>query len=184
MSILISDTSTAGSAASLQHANPSVPQPGTQIRKTSHKAAEQKRRDSLKSTFDDLRVLLPPIPLTSDENFPDERILPGALPPRGPPKTGGEGPNKGVSKLQLLMCGNEYIRQLKARIDRRDEEIAKLRREVLRLRMLAGEEASRGGGEDDLDLEKDLDAEQDTTFGAGFRRGSSIAADDEVDDDG
>ncbi|GLB42027.1 hypothetical protein LshimejAT787_1100420 [Lyophyllum shimeji] len=36
--------------------------PGVQVRKTSHKAAEQKRRDSLKTTFDDLRVLLPPSP--------------------------------------------------------------------------------------------------------------------------
>jgi hypothetical protein len=152
----------------------------TQVRKTSHKAAEQKRRDSLKTTFDDLRVLLPPIPLPSDENFPDERILPGALPPRGPPKAGGEGPNKGVSKLQLLMCGNDYIRQLKGRVERRDEEIYRLRREIVRLRQLLGDEAMNAM--EGVDLERDLDANE--PFGAGFGRGGSVVVDDEGDEDG
>lgn len=70
-----------------------------------------------------------------DEVIPVRGPLPpGALPPRGPPKAGGEGPNKGVSKLQLLICGNQYIRTLKGRVDRRDGEIARLRREVGRLR--------------------------------------------------
>lgn len=122
----------------------------------SHKDAEQKRRDSLKTAYDDLRTLLPPIPLPSDENFPDEPILPGALPPRGPPKAGGDGPNKGVSKLQLLRCGNDYIRRLKDRVDRRDKEIANLRKEVLRLRIYAGDDALDGG--ESIDLDKDLDA--------------------------
>jgi Helix-loop-helix DNA-binding domain len=154
-----------------------------QVRKTSHKAAEQKRRDSLKTTFDDLRILLPPIPLPSDENFPDERILPGALPPRGPPKAGGEGPNKSVSKLQLLMCGNDYIRQLKARVERRDEEIERLRREIMRLRVLVGDDAAANDvGEEMVDLERDLDVGE--PFGAGFGRGGSVVGDDEADDDG
>jgi Helix-loop-helix DNA-binding domain len=164
-----------------------TPQPVVQIRKTSHKAAEQKRRDSLKTTFDDLRGLLPPIPLPSEEGFPpDERILPGALPPRGPPKAGGEGPNKGVSKLQLLMCGNEFIRQLKARVERRDDEITILRREVRKLRiqrqMLGGLDEDEDG-EGELDLERDLDAVEG--FGTGLLggRGSSIVADDEADED-
>ncbi|ESK84437.1 hypothetical protein Moror_6216 [Moniliophthora roreri MCA 2997] len=164
------------------------------VRKTSHKAAEQKRRDSLKTTFDDLRGLLPPIPLPSDDKFnADDTVvgggfvagvvaaarasmLPGALPPRGPPKAGGEGPNKGVSKLQLLICGNEYIRVLKGRVERRDEEIERLRKEVrkLRLRMdiselgksntrqLYGMDMMEMSGdqeeEEPVDLEKDLDA--------------------------
>lgn len=158
-----------------------LPQPVLQVRKTSHKAAEQKRRDSLKTTFDDLRVLLPPIPLPSDENFPDERILPGALPPRGPPKAGGEGPNKGVSKLQLLMCGNDFIRQLKARVERRDEEIEKLRREITRLRSLLGVDVT-DSGEEGLDLERDLDAVE--AYGVELGRGGSVGADDEADEDG
>ncbi|KAI6029567.1 hypothetical protein BKA83DRAFT_4047572 [Pisolithus microcarpus] len=145
----------AGSPATVSLGSSTVPQPVPQTRK-SHKDAEQKRRDSLKTAYDDLRTLLPPIPLPSDENFPDEPILPGALPPRGPPKAGGDGPNKGVSKLQLLRCGNDYIRRLKDRVDRRDKEIANLRKEVLRLRIYAGDDALDGG--ESIDLDKDLDA--------------------------
>jgi hypothetical protein len=151
----LTDSPAVGSPASLNTGPSAISQPAPLTRK-SHKDAEQKRRDSLKTAYDDLRVLLPPIPLPSDENFPDEPILPGALPPRGPPKAGGDGPNKGVSKLQLLRCGNDYIRTLKGRVERRDTEIATLRREVLRLRVFAGEEAQKAG--DDIDLEHDLDA--------------------------
>jgi hypothetical protein len=132
------------------------------VLKTSHKAAEQKRRDSLKTTFDDLRKLLPPILLANDSSSPSlgpstpaspiflatTPLLPGSLPPRGPPKAGGEGPNKGVSKLQLLICGNEFIRVLKARVERRDEEIERLRKEVGRLRGLVG---GGGGGEEEVE---------------------------------
>ncbi|KZT04499.1 uncharacterized protein LAESUDRAFT_744299 [Laetiporus sulphureus 93-53] len=135
------------------------------FRKTSHKAAEQKRRDSLKTSFDDLRLLLPPIPLPSEEGFPDEPLLPGAMPPRGPPKGNVEGPNRGVSKLQLLRCGNDYIRVLKGRVERRDEEIERLRIEMARLRVLAGPEEA---GE--VDLEKDLDAVE-ATMGGLFGKG-------------
>jgi len=93
--------------------------------------------------------------------------LPGSLPPRGPPKAGSEGPNKGVSKLQLLICGNEYIRVLKSRIERRDEEIGRLRRGMSKLRTLCKETEGRNDTDVamidveygyDLDLERDLDA--------------------------
>lgn len=126
-----------------------------------------------------MRLLLPPIPLPSDENFPDEPILPGALPPRGPPKAGGEGPNKGVSKLQLLRCGNDLIRQLKGRVERRDEEIQKLRQEVMRLRNLVTDESLKYGM-DALDLERDIDAVE--ASGVGLGRASSIIEDYEADD--
>jgi len=140
-------------------------------RKTSHKAAEQKRRDSLKTTFDDLRKLLPAIAASPDDANGDimpvplflatsAPLLPGAKPPRGPPKLGDEGPNKGVSKLQLLICGNEFIRILKARVERRDEEIAKLRREVRLLR----EGKDLGNLDEAVDLEKDLDAIERSGF--------------------
>lgn len=143
------------------------------VTRKSHKDAEQKRRDSLKTAYDDLRKLLPPIPLPSDDNFPDEPILPGALPPRGPPKAGGDGPNKGVSKLQLLRCGNDYIRTLNGRVDRRDAEIVALRREVLRLRAFAGDEAQKG----DVDLDHDLDAVE-----AGHPKMGLSVLDEEGDD--
>ncbi|KAF8916708.1 hypothetical protein CPB85DRAFT_1386587 [Mucidula mucida] len=156
-------------------------QPVVQVRKTSHKAAEQKRRDSLKTTFDELRGLLPPIPLPSDGRTHDEPVLPGALPPRGPPKAGSDGPNKAVSKLQLLMCGNEFIRQLKGRVERRDEEITKLRNEIGRLRGAIVTTAPRILEEGEpLDLEKDLDEIESLTLG--FGRGTML--DEDADEEG
>ncbi|KIK68681.1 hypothetical protein GYMLUDRAFT_237695 [Collybiopsis luxurians FD-317 M1] len=198
MSVSVSRASTSAAAsASSSSTSTIVP---VKERKTSHKAAEQKRRDSLKTTFDDLRGLLPPIPLPTDDKsnsaggvgdgteldfiaVAKASMLPGALPPRGPPKAGGEGPNKAVSKLQLLICGNEYIRALKGRVERRDEEVERLRSEVRRLRAKLkesglGEEEEEGGFGDDgddagsggngyvankgggpgLDLDRDLDA--------------------------
>ncbi|TDL22818.1 hypothetical protein BD410DRAFT_898039 [Rickenella mellea] len=134
-----------------------LPQPTLQVRKTSHKAAEQKRRDSLKTSFDDLRMLLPPIPLPSDEGYDGEPPLPGAMPPRGPPRGDG-GPNRAVSKLQLLRCGNDFIRQLKARIDRRDEFIEQLKSDVIALRGAVGPDVSSVLGRELADLDLDLDA--------------------------
>lgn len=168
--------------------------PPLQVRKTSHKAAEQKRRDSLKTTFDDLRGLLPPISLpelpspTDDPNnpVPARPLLPGALPPRGPPKAGGEGPNKGVSKLQLLICGNDYIRALKGRVERRDVEIVKLRKEVRMLRERLGVEADGQLEQDMCDLENDLDACEIGKSGQAQMRvgGSGSVVGDDEDDDG
>jgi len=135
---------------------PIQPQPPVVIKKTSHKDAEQKRRDSLKTSFDDLRLLLPPVPLPSEEGSA-EPLLPGAMPPRGPPRPGG-GPNTTVSKLQLLRYGNDYIRVLKGRVERRDVEIEKLRGEVRRLLLLAPEGID--GGVSNLDLDFDLDAHE------------------------
>ncbi len=164
-----------------------LPQPTLQVRKTSHKAAEQKRRDSLKTSFDDLRLLLPPIPLPSEEGYPDEPILPGAMPPRGPPKGNADGPNRGVSKLQLLRCGNDYLRRLKGRVERRDDEIDKLRKEIRRLRIVVGSEymqtEEEGDGQEPIDLEKDLDAEE-SSLGPLGRYPGTLYEGDEGDDDG
>ncbi|KAH8987823.1 hypothetical protein EDB92DRAFT_1935980 [Lactarius akahatsu] len=157
-------------------ASSSLPSPV--LRKSSHKAAEQKRRDSLKTTFDNLRTLLPPIPLPTEEGFPDEPILPGAMPPRGPPRGNAEGPNRGISKLQLLRCGNEYIRLLKEKISRRDNEITLLRYEVQRLRGFISEDVWRDGAED-IDLERDVDQGE---LGP-WRRGSSTYDGDDGDED-
>ena len=142
--------------ACLAEATPIQLQPPVVVKKTSHKDAEQKRRDSLKTSFDDLRLLLPPIPLPSEEGSL-EPLLPGAMPPRGPPRPGG-GPNTSVSKLQLLRYGNEYIRLLKGRVERRDVEIEKLRAEVQRLCLLVPDGID--GGDSNLDLDLDLDAHE------------------------
>lgn len=177
-----------GSASSL-NLTPSapLPQPTLQVRKTSHKAAEQKRRDSLKNSFDDLRFLLPPLPLPNDENYDGEPPLPGALPPRGPPRGEVQGPNRAVSKLQLLRCGNDFIRRLKARVSRRDEYIEQLKTEVRALREQLDEKESpdMDGLEDTVqafqrvDLDKDLDAEE-----ANAPKLGGIPLEGDEDDDG
>jgi hypothetical protein len=127
--------------------------------------------------FDDLRTLLPPIPLPSEDGYPDEPILPGAMPPRGPPRGNADGPNRGISKLQLLRCGNEYIRVLNEKISRRDNEMALLRYEVRRLRGLISEDVWRDGAED-IDLERDVDLGE---LGP-WRRGSTYDGDDGDED--
>ncbi|KAH9973895.1 hypothetical protein BGW80DRAFT_1171415 [Lactifluus volemus] len=159
-------------------ASSSLPSPV--LRKTSHKAAEQKRRDSLKTTFDDLRMLLPPIPLPTEEGYPDEPILPGAMPPRGPPRGNADGPNRGISKLQLLRCGNDYIRLLQESISRRDNEISLLRSEVRRLRGFISEDVWReGANANEIDLERDVDLGE---LGPWRRSTASYDADD-MDED-
>lgn len=74
------------------------------------------------------------------------------MPPRGPPKGDADGPNRAVSKLALLRCGNTYIRDLKGKVGRRDREIDSLRAEVRRLREISGDP-----GAPDVDLERDVD---------------------------
>lgn len=152
-------------------------QPTLFVKKASHKDAEQKRRDSLKTSFDDLRLLLPPIPLPSDETYSGEPVLPGAMPPRGPPRPGG-GPNVNVSKLQLLRCGNDFIRTLKGRVDRRNTEIHSLRQEIRRLRSVIGD---RDVLSKDIDLDRDLDlVERDK---ATYNPNSGITDIDEAHED-
>jgi hypothetical protein len=79
------------------------------------------------------------------------------MPPRGPPRGNADGPNRSISKLQLLRCGNDYIRLLKDKISRRDDEITLLRFEVRRLRGLISEDVWQEGAED-IDLERDVDS--------------------------
>lgn len=88
------------------------------------------------------------------------------MPPRGPPRGDGSGPNKGVSKLVLLRCGNEFIRDLVGRVERRDVEIERLRAECRRLRGVVGVMGSGApyaefGGEEIVDLDKDLEKEDE-----------------------
>jgi hypothetical protein len=82
------------------------------------------------------------------------------MPPRGPPRPGG-GPNTSVSKLQLLRYGNDYIRLLKGRVERRDVEIEKLRTEIRRLRLLVPDGVD---GDGNVDLDVDLDAYEKEGF--------------------
>lgn len=84
-------------------------QSGIASRRSSHKAAEQKRRDSLKQCFDDLRRLLP------------EEI------------------ERGASKVVLLKKSHDYIMRLHEAMSSRDDAITRLRSQVRELKAKAGE---------------------------------------------
>ncbi|WVO17026.1 hypothetical protein L204_104713 [Cryptococcus depauperatus] len=136
-----------------------------EIRKTSHKAAEQKRRDSLKAGFDELRLLLPPINTEALDPLSGEPI-PGSSAPRLLPKSSlvpDDNPNRGVSKVALLRFGNEYIGKLQERLERRDMFIEKLRDEVRRLR--DGSEKTVRTEEDEDLLDYDWREGEDDEFG-------------------
>lgn len=85
----------------------------TDTRKSSHKVAEQRRRDSLKLCFEELRFILPP--LTMEEC--DDEFVSGMGKRPGENNVGGQRgkasavdpkhPNKGVSKVALLRKSNE-----------------------------------------------------------------------------
>ncbi|KAF8978714.1 hypothetical protein BGZ46_006217 [Entomortierella lignicola] len=70
---------------------------GIELRRTSHKAAEQKRRDSLKHCFDDLRQMIPNIQ------------------------------EKSPSKVFLLKKSFDYVCNLKSEVAKRDLELARLK---------------------------------------------------------
>lgn len=82
---------------------------GGETRKSSHKVAEQRRRDSLKLCFEELRFILPPINPDEDEDYvgkrPGENNVGGQ---RGKSQAmDPKHPNKGISKVALLRKSNE-----------------------------------------------------------------------------
>ncbi|EST05441.1 Myc-type, basic helix-loop-helix (bHLH) domain protein [Kalmanozyma brasiliensis GHG001] len=124
---------------------------GLESRRTSHKAAEQKRRDSLKFCFDELRGLLPAI--TLDEDAPNGSLLgpDGTAEDREaehfePNEVGdpdqARAANKAISKVALLRHSNEYLIRMKKRLERRDQALLVCRREVQELREKLGLPAS------------------------------------------
>lgn len=80
------------------------------------------------------------------------------------------------------MCGNDFIRQLKGRVERRDDEIMRLRRELARLRGALVTSAPHILEEGEpLDLEKDLDEIEALTMG--FGRGTLLGVDEDADEE-
>lgn len=116
---------------------PNIP---PEVRKSSHKQAEQRRRDSLKAGFDELRLLLPPINAEALDPETGEPI-PGSSAPRLLPKSSlvpDSNPNKAVSKVALLKYSNEYIGRLHGKVERRDNYIDILKEAIRSCRNLAG----------------------------------------------
>lgn len=118
---------------------------GSDSRRTSHKAAEQKRRDSLKYCFDELRGMLPPI--TLDEEAPGGSYLgPDGLTEdeeaEGFDRADVMDPeysrtaNRAISKVALLRHSNEWIIRLRNRLARRDAALGAARSEVEQLRTM------------------------------------------------
>ncbi|KNE90564.1 hypothetical protein PSTG_15998 [Puccinia striiformis f. sp. tritici PST-78] len=119
---------------------------GPEYRKSSHKVAEQRRRDSLKMCFEDLRQILPPIQWYSeqynlkgeeeevgDPTSTDNRMIrAGSIKRAGEGNVGGQrsinsfdpkNPNKGISKVALLRRSNHYILDLKKKLETRNSVI-------------------------------------------------------------
>lgn len=120
---------------------------GAESRRTSHKAAEQKRRDSLKFCFDELRGMLPPI--TLDDELPGGSMLgpDGLIEDQEDEMFNIEDvgdaesartANRAISKVALLRHSNEYLIRLKGRLSRRDRDLTYARREILELRAQLG----------------------------------------------
>ena len=123
---------------------------GADNRRTSHKAAEQKRRDSLKARFEELRVLLPPIALTAnEERRPGEGNVGGQRSGSIDP----DNPNRGVSKVALLRRSNEYMGMLLDRVERRDQAIDALRSKMQELKAQLGIEETEEDEIPGLDLD-------------------------------
>lgn len=138
---------------------------GADTRRTSHKAAEQKRRDSLKHCFEELRRILPPIdPVAFEEaeRLPGDGKIGGQRGPCQDP----ENPNRAFSKVALLRRSNEYVGILAERVDRRDLAIEVLRRKLAEVREAAGIVVEEGEGEvPELDLDNlDKDEKQAGTL--------------------
>ena len=159
---------------------------GLDQRRTSHKAAEQKRRDSLKQCFDELRGLLPAIAL--DESAPcgsvlgpdgsvEDQVADGFDPEAlqrakesdesspegsGRPRLYVATPeqareaNATIAKVLLLRHSNEYLVRLKQRIARRDAALRALGEEVVRLQAALAE--ARGDAKDTSVVSRTFDS--------------------------
>ncbi|RXK39969.1 hypothetical protein M231_02764 [Tremella mesenterica] len=151
------------SITNISNSNSNVKSGEPETRRTSHKAAEQKRRDSLKAGFDELRLLLPAINTEAIDPETGEPV-PGSSAPRLLPKSSlvpDDNPNRGVSKVALLRFSNEYIVRLHEKVERRDKFVDRLRGEVKRLREGDDEEIRGEEGEDLLDVDLTLGEEDE-----------------------
>jgi hypothetical protein len=101
-------------------------QSGIENRRSAHKVAEQKRRDTLKQSFDSLRTEI------MDAMFEEEQIQ------EQDKRLAKEKEVKQMSKVVLLQHSYEYIVRLKNDNKRKDDKEKQLREELVKLRQQLG----------------------------------------------
>jgi hypothetical protein len=107
-------------------------QSGIENRRSAHKAAEQKRRDTLKQSFDSLRTEI--IDAMIEEEMDDNNDTVN----RTELRSAKEKDVKQMSKVVLLQHSYEYILRLKNDNRRKDEKQQKMRQELISLRKQLG----------------------------------------------
>lgn len=104
-------------------------QSGIENRRSAHKAAEQKRRDTLKQSFDSLRTEI--IEAMVEEEAEDDMDVDDL-------RNTKEKDVKQMSKVVLLQHSYEYILRLKSDNKRKDEKQNQMRQELMALRKQLG----------------------------------------------
>lgn len=128
-------------------------QSGIENRRSAHKAAEQKRRDTLKQSFDSLRTEIIDAMMEEElQEHPDLSDIEQV-------KTTKEKDVKQMSKVVLLQHSYEYILRLKNDNKRKDEKQAKIRKELVELRKQLGlPEVTKE--EQELEVQEKLDEKE------------------------
>lgn len=111
-------------------------QSGIENRRSAHKAAEQKRRDTLKQSFDSLRTEI--IDAMMEEELAEQAQDAVDRPKEEEIRNIKEKDVKQMSKVVLLQHSYEYILRLKSDNKRKDEKQAKMRQELIALRQQLG----------------------------------------------
>lgn len=106
-------------------------QSGVENRRSAHKAAEQKRRDTLKQSFDALRKEIADALVEQQRQEEEEEVAKDDVQERRESK---EKEVKQMSKVVLIQHSYEYILRLKEENRRKDQEMALLQQELDSLR--------------------------------------------------
>ncbi|CAG8560695.1 323_t:CDS:2 [Acaulospora colombiana] len=156
-----------GTAKSLGISYPSDVHSSLESRRTTHKAAEQKRRDSLKQSFDELKKVVPFQSISSGNgNNGSGNSSSGSDGNNNCNSSGKNGDGnpsmKNVSKLFLLKRAHDYIVELHKQTREKDDIIQKLREELGELKQSKKRKVENDQqGEDRMELSKDDKTESD-----------------------
>ncbi|CAB4425486.1 unnamed protein product [Rhizophagus irregularis] len=154
-----------GTAKSLGISYSSDVHSSLESRRTTHKAAEQKRRDSLKQSFDELKKVVPYQSTLnkSNSNSGDVKNNDNKNNINGK----SDGSMKNVSKLFLLKRAHDYIVELEQKSKVKDELIQKLNDELDELkgvkRRKVEETEKKENADNEVDTETKSKDEQQTT---------------------